>query len=271
MKHALAAALAALMLAGAPAMAQNMKTLPVNRLIDNPTAGILQKGTFDFDMCLYGEGGVLLALNMGMLDRLNLGASFGGVRIISDASPDWNGRPELALKYRLMDETVSWPAIVLGYAGQGHGRWLEKVDPDGDSTTVDVPVDRYEVKAKGFYAALGKNYLVGNMGLMGLHLGANVNPMENDDDAGLNVWIGVDKAVNDELSIIAEYDFAWDDVKTGLSSTKGFLNAGVRWALADRLSMELDFRDVLKNRKDVAMRPVNSVSREIRITYVEDF
>jgi len=253
------------------AQAQNMKTLPVNRLIDNPTAGILQKGTFDFDMSLYGDGGLLLALNMGMLDRLNLGASFGGVRIVSDESPDWNGRPELALKYRLIDETVAWPAIVLGYAGQGHGRWLEKVDPDGDSTTVDEPVDRYEVKAKGFYAALGKNYLVGNLGLMGVHMGVNNNPMENDDDAGLNVWVGVDKSINDELTLVSEYDFAWDDVKTGLSSSKGFLNAGLRWALADRLSIELDFRDVLKNRKNTPDRPVNSVSREIRITYVEDF
>jgi hypothetical protein len=260
--------LAALALVTGTAAAQNMKTLPLNRLIDNPTAGILQKGSFDFDMNLYADGGVLLAFGVGLLDRLNMGASFGGTRIISDQQPDWNGRPELALKYRLLDETVTWPALVLGYTGQGHGRWLKDAPVGGASTKT---IDRYEIKAKGFYAAVGKNYLVGNMGLMGLHAGANVNPMENDDDAGLSLWVGVDKAVNDEISAVAEYDFAWDDIRTGLSKSKGFLNLGGRWTFAERLSLELDFRDVLTNRKDIAGRPIDSVSREIRITYLESF
>jgi hypothetical protein len=263
-------ALAALVLGSGLAEAQNMKTLPVNRLIDNPTAGILQKGSFDFDMNLYAEGGVLISFGVGLLDRLNMGASFGGTQIISDQDPDWNGRPELALKYRLFDETVTWPALVLGYSGQGHGRWLKDVDADGDTLTSRT-IDRYEIKAKGFYGVAGKNYLVGNMGLMGLHLGANINPMENDDDAGLNMWLGVDKAINDEISAVVEYDFAWDDIRTGLSKSKGFLNLGGRWTFAERLSLEVDFRDVLTNRKDVGGRPVNSVSREIRITYMESF
>lgn len=258
--------LTVLALSAGLAAAQNMKTLPVNRLIDNPTAGILQKGSFDFDMNLYAEGGVLIAFGVGLLDRLNMGASFGGTQIISDQQPNWNGRPELALKYRLFDETVTWPALVLGYSGQGHGRWLDR-DLDGDGEKEN----RYEIKAKGFYGVAGKNYLVGNMGLLGMHLGANINPMENDDDAGLNVWFGADKAVNDEISAVAEYDFAWDDIRTGLSKNKGFLNLGARWTFAERLSLEVDFRDVLTNRKDLGGRPIDSVSREIRITYMESF
>ncbi|MFA7331772.1 MAG: hypothetical protein WC326_11945 [Candidatus Delongbacteria bacterium] len=265
----LAFGLAGLALLAGSAAAQNMKTLPINQLIDNPTGGILQKGDFSFDMNLYAEGGVLLAFGVGLLDRLNMGASFGGTRIISDQNPDWNGRPELALKYRLFDETVSWPALVLGYSGQGHGRWLKDAPADPDDPTRTV--DRYEIKAKGFYAAAGKNYLVGNMGLMGLHLGANVNPMENDDDAGLNMWFGVDKSINDEIMAVAEYDFAWDDIRTGLSKNKGFLNLGARWTFAERLSLEMDFRDVLTNRRDLTGRPVDSVSRELRITYMESF
>jgi len=261
-----ACGLAVLALLAGGAGAQDMKNLPINQLIDNPTAGILQKGDFSFDMNLYAEGGVLLAFGVGLLDRLNMGASFGGVGIISDRTPDWNGRPELALKYRLFDETVSWPALALGYSGQGKGRWLDK-DFNGDGEKDN----RYEVKAKGFYAVAGKNYLVGNMGLMGLHLGANVNPMENDDDAGLNLWLGVDKAINDEISAVVEYDFAWDDIKTGVSKNKGFLNLGARWTFAERLSLEVDFRDVLTNRKDLAGRPIDSVARELRITYMESF
>lgn len=261
---------AALLLGAGAALAQDLRELPVNRLIDNPTAGILARGSFDFEMTLYADGGVLVGFDVGLLERLNMGASFGGTNIVSDQDPDWNGRPELSLKYRAVDETVAWPAIAVGYSGQGHGRWLkgvpvDRANPAGEKT------DRYEVKAKGFYAVAGKNFTVGGFGLMGLHLGANVNPVENDDDQGLNLWLGVDKQINDELSAVAEYDLGMDDVRTGVSKDKGFLNLGVRWTFAERLSLEVDFKDILKNREDVLGRPVDSVSREIKITYIESF
>jgi len=262
--------LALLLLAAAAAQAQDLRTLPVNRLIDNPTAGILARGDYDFEMTLYADGGVLVGFDVGLLPRLNMGASFGGTRIVSDQTPDWNGRPELSLKYRLFDETVTWPALVLGYSGQGHGRWLEDAPVDPAQPTGAV-TDRYEVKAKGFYAVAGKNFTVGGFGLLGLHLGANVNPVENDDDQGLNLWLGVDKQINDELMAVAEYDLGLDDVRTGISKDVGFLNLGVRWTFAERLSLEVDFKDMLKNRRDLTGRPVDSVSREIKITYIESF
>jgi hypothetical protein len=254
--------------------AQDMKELPINRLIDNPTAGILAKGTFDFSMNLYKQGGVLVGFNVGLLDRLNMGASFGGTKIISDSTPDWNQRPELALKYRLVDETSAWPAIALGYDGQGHGVWVSKkaeLDYNNELQDMDESRERYQIKAKGFYATAGKNYIVSGFGRMGVHLGANVNPVEDEDDGGLNFWVGIDKEINDELSAVAEYDFARDDVRTGLSRGKGFMNLGLRWTFAERLSMEVDFKDVFKNHKGVYVGEDSSISREIKITYMENF
>jgi len=261
-----------LLIAGATlgAVAQDLKTMPLNRLIDNPTAGILQRGHFDFDMALYSQGGVLLSFSVGLLERMNMGASYGGTYIISDQKPEWNQRPELSLKYRLFDESVTWPAVVLGYSGQGRGLWIDEnsMDLNGDGTTDKHPA-RYEVKAKGFFAVAGKNFILGNLGLLGLHMGANINPVENDDDRGLNLWLGMDKEINNELTAVAEYDFAFDDAKTGLSKNMGFLNLGLRWTFAERLSIELDFKDVFQNREDLTGRSVNSVSREIKITYIE--
>jgi hypothetical protein len=254
----------------AGAVAQDLRTLPVNRLIDNPTAGLLARGTFDFEMTLYAEGGVLVGFNVGLLERLNMGASFGGTNIVSDQDPDWNGRPELSLKYRVVDESIAWPAILVGYSGQGRGRWLKDVPVDRMAPSGET-ADRYEVKAKGFYGVAGKNFTVGDFGLLGLHAGANLNPVENEDDRGLNLWLGLDKEINRELSAVAEYDLALDDVRTGLSRDKGFLNLGLRWTFAERLSLEVDFKDVLKNRRDLAGRPVDSVNREIKITYIESF
>jgi hypothetical protein len=256
--------LSILLLAASGVVAQDLKTLPTNSLIDNPTAGILDRGHFSFDMTLYTDGGLLFGFTVGLMDRLNMGASFGGTNIISDLEPDWNQRPELTLKYRIFDESVTFPALSIGYSGQGHGRWLND-DFGGDAKDAN----RYEIKAKGFYAAAGKNYIIGNMGMLGLHLGANINPVENDDDQGLNMWFGIDKEINDELTVVSEYDFAFNDVKTQLSGSKGFLNLGIRWTFAERLSIEVDFKDLLKNREDLTGRPVNSVYREIKITYIE--
>ncbi|MCA9782560.1 MAG: YjbH domain-containing protein [Calditrichaeota bacterium] len=255
-------------------LAQDMKELPINRLIDNPTAGILEKGTFDFSMTLYKQGGVLVGFNVGLLDRLNMGASFGGTKIISDSTPDWNQRPELALKYRLVDETHAWPAIALGYDGQGHGVWISEDAETGYNTDLQGASksrERYQIKAKGFYGTAGKNYVVSGFGKMGVHVGANVNPIEDKDDRGLNFWLGLDKEINDELSAVAEYDFALDDVHTGLSRSKGFMNLGARWTFAERLSLEVDFKDIFKNHKGVYAGEDNSINREIKITYMESF
>ncbi len=258
--------LALLLSIGFNAQAQDIKTLPINRLIDNPTAGILNRGTWDFDMVLYSNGGVLVGFDVGLLDRLNMGASFGGTNIVSDVKPEWNQRPELSLKYRVIDESVLWPAFAIGYNSQGHGRWIDDdVDNDGENE------NRYEYKGPGFFVVAGKNYILGNFGMLGLHTGVNFNSMENDDDRGMNFYVGMDKEVNNELSVLTEYNFGLDDVDTGLSRDKGFLNLGVRWTFAERLSIELDFKDVLKNRRDLEGRPVDNIAREIKITYVELF
>ena len=251
---------------GLSAQAQDMKTLPINRLIDNPTAGILNRGTWDFDMILYSSGGVLVGFNVGLLDRLNMGASFGGTNIVSDVKPDWNQRPELSLKYRVINESVTWPALAVGYNSQGHGQWIdEDIDGDGDDE------NRYEYKGPGFFVVAGKNYILGSFGMLGIHAGANFNGTENDDDRGVNLYLGADKEINNELAFISEYSLALNDVDTGLSRDKGFLNLGLRWTFAERLSIELDFKDILKNRRDLMGRPVDNVAREIKITYVEMF
>jgi hypothetical protein len=66
----------------------------------------------------------------------------------------------------------------------------------------------------------------------------------------LNLAIGVEKTIGSKVSLYAEYDFALNDNNPlSLGSGKGYLNFGVRWAIAEGFTVGLDLRDVLSNEK----------------------
>ena len=77
----------------------------------------------------------------------------------------------------------------------------------------------------------------------------------------------VEKGVNEEFSLFAEYDLALND-NTGKSigDGKGYLNAGLKWSFAGRLFIEFLWKDIAKN------NGFNEASsREIRLSYIEYF
>ena len=134
------------------------------RLIDSPTAGLTDKGRFGIDLRFFPNGGVSTQLHAGVLSRLTVGISFGGEQIIGDQDIDWYPRVEAAVKYRLIEENTSWPALVLGYETQGYGTHKN---------------DRYQIKSKGFLVVLSKNY-ISPLGQFGIHGGFNLS-RENRD------------------------------------------------------------------------------------------
>ena len=140
---------------------------------------------------------------------------------------------------------------------------------------------RYEQKAWGWYIAASKNWeLFGNLGL---HVGLNKNtwesdPVESDNpnavfkDKDLNLFFGIDKEINRSFSVILECDAAlndnqdkykFDDLAFGRG--KGFINAGLRWAVVPNILVEINFNDLQKNSK------ADYVNREIKIMYSESF
>ncbi len=224
------------------------------RLIDSPTAGLIDKGKFGVDLRLFSNGGVLGGLNAGVLKRLGIGVSFGGEQIIGDRNIEWYPRLEVALRYRLIEENKDLPAFVLGYETQGYGSHRNQ---------------RYRIKSKGPFLVLSKNYL-SDLGQFGLHGGVNLSREDADGDGDLSGWVGVDKGIkgiNEDLSLIAEYDLGLnDDGDTSLGLGKGYLNLGVRGALAPQLVIGFYLKNALGN-GDGAPGP----SRELAVLYTEEF
>lgn len=224
------------------------------KLVDCPTAGLLPKGSFDLEVRAYSGGGLLAKASVGLTDRLAMGLSFGGGNIIGAGKITWNPRPEAQIKYRLFEESPLWPAVAIGFDSQGYGSY-------SDSS------ERYEIKSKGVYGVLSKNYHLGGRPL-GLHFGVYYSFEKKDGDDDPSFFLGLDKGLNEELSLVAEYDLALnDDRQNGVFGTgNGYLNLGIRWNIERRFFFELDLRNLTDN-----IENLSGFARELRIVTLQFF
>ncbi len=235
-------------------LAQEVSVFPQpTDLITVPTAGIMPRGAYMIGLNFYHNGGVVGGISSGISNKFMFGISFGGFGIIGNDEITWNKQPGVQIKYRLVDESMAAPALLIGFNSRGYGSYIDSLD-------------RYENKAKGFYAVCSKNFqLLGNFGL---HGGINYNPIEiKDGDKDPSFFVGLDKDINSELSVVLEYDAALNDnEKNVISLGKGYLNAGIRWSFAQNFHFELDFNNILLNHDKVEF-----VNREFKLTFIEFF
>jgi len=231
-----------------------VRTLQPRRLVDCPTAGLLPRASFDFDIRIYPEGGVIFGLDIGLMKRFMVGMSFGGENVIGEGEPDWNPRIEFAAKYRLINESWSLPAFVIGYDSQGDGAY-------------DDSLDRYTYKSKGFYAVMSKGYAMGEIPV-GFHGGINYSLENDDEDKDISLFFGADLMIGDNLGLVAEYDLGSNDDKAKelFGQGYGYLNIGVQWIFSERLFLQFNLKNLLLNRKDVS-----TWGRGFRIVYFESF
>ena len=255
-------------------------------LVSIPTSGTLPKGSFTIETLLTKNGGMVPKLLVGLNDNFSIGMSFGVQKFIGENRPERNKEtPEVQVKYRIFEETQSTPAFLVGLDTQGYGPYISNAtyktglidDPETDENEAEgiKEINRYEQKAWGIYVVLSKNWnLLGNLGF---HIGLNKNTFEiNDNDSDLNLFFGIDKELNRSFSLLLEYNAAINDgneytyvddqtinnitVGKGL----GFLNAGLRWNIAENLLIEINLKDINLNRDDFA-------NREIKIMYSQRF
>lgn len=225
-------------------MVNMISAYELNTLIDSPTAGILQKGEAEIYAKLYKNDGFILGTKVGLFPRFMFGVYYGAEKIVGNEDPEWHDRVEFNAKFRIIDEDSNFPAIALGYDSQGHGNYHKDAE-------------RYDIKSKGFYGVLSKNYLF--LGNLGFHLGANYSLESKDNDDELNFFVGFDKSIGEVLVFICEYDLAWndndkwheqpfDEAIKGLGY--GYLNACLDLHFTESLILKVSFYDLLENRPD---------------------
>jgi hypothetical protein len=224
------------------------------RLIDNPTAGTLRRGTFDTELRAFPDGGMLGILQIGLANAWTVGIGYGGTDIIASNAPDWNPRLQFTTKFQIIGETITLPGVAIGYEDVGFGRWIDSLD-------------RYQVKSKGFYAVASKAYRGAGF-TSAVHAGVNFSREADDKDEDINFFFGTDVRFDNNLGLVAEYDMALNDDRKPYAQGAGYgyLNAGARWVMLDRIQMEFNLKDITSNR-----RHTSSIGRELRLIYVESF
>lgn len=226
------------------------------KLVDFPTAATLPRASFDVELDAYSAGGILSYINIGLHNKFMIGISYGGERILGDRKPEWHDRPDYLVKVRLIDESLTFPAIAVGFESQGTGIYNDSLE-------------RYQFKAPGFYVVVSKGYRTYNW-VSGLHAGINLNTIEDnkDNDDDLSFFGGFDITFNNNLSLVGEYQAALND--DGDSSPygrgRGYLNMGVMWTFSDQMQLGAILKDLLNN-----TRVSRSITRELRIVYTERF
>ncbi|MFQ5709273.1 MAG: hypothetical protein ACE5HO_17590 [bacterium] len=221
-------------------------------LIDVPTAATLDRGSFDINLRMFANGGLLGAVAVGITPRFMFGLSYGGENVIGAGDVNWNPAPGIQARVRLLDESFATPAVTIGFDSQGYGAY-------------DDALNRYRIKSKGFFVALSKNYPF--LFNLGLHGGLNLSLENDDNDKDLNLFLGADLSFSREFRFMLEYDLARNDDSTqAFGSGDGYLNAGVQWIFSDRLFLEFYLKNILENGQRLS-----DVSRVFKIGYLEYF
>jgi hypothetical protein len=223
------------------------KTEP-RSLIDIPTAGLLRGGEKSFQVDFYRADGLQAAFNYGITDRLLFGLAYGGTRIIGTSPPEWNEVPGFLVKVRVLEESASFPALVIGFDSEGAEGYI------GDR-------DRFTIKSPGLYLVMSKNYDAS--GFLGFHGGCNYSLEKSDGDKDLNLFFGIDKTLGSFLSLIAEYSAGFNDNGArSLSRGRGYLNAGIAASPGAGISIALHFKDLFENQPHEGF-----ANRTLRIDY----
>ena len=221
-------------------------------LVDMPTAGMPDKSTLVLDVDFYREGGLLFGISVGVFDRLSVGVSYGGSRIIGSGSPTMHPLPGVNLRLRILEEGPLFPALTLGFDSQGKDGYLKELD-------------RYRVKSPGLFVAASKNYSF--LGYLSIHGGANYSLERADGDRDVNVFTGVEKTLGPVLSAVLEYNFATNDNSAeAVGKGWGYINAAIRLMLGSGLTVSFNLKDIVKNGPEVTV-----ANRTISLEYARAF
>ena len=236
--------------------------IPIN-LIDTPTANILtedrgidQKSIkyFHLSLRVYKQGGMIGGISVGLTRHMMFGVSYGGEKVIGEGEVVWNPSPGIHFRYKIFSETNNLPTFALGFNSQGYGSY-------------DEEKARYDKKSPGLFVVASKNYATALL-RSGLHGGISYSTENKSSDKDMNLFVGAHFILEDELSVLWEYDFGTNDNdELSYGSGKGYMNIAIRWLFVNQLILEFSVKNLLKNRKDENGETIPYTTRELKIIY----
>jgi len=203
-------------------------------IVDCPTAGVLPKNSVGMRTVFSNYGTVSVNLSIAPWQDLNLGLSYSGNNIIGNGVMDFQGIPGFNVSYRMFNEKINSPALLIGINTQGSGSFYKNLD-------------RFDNFSQGLYIVGSKNYTWANQWLA-FHAGLSFSFEPKAKDRLPNVWFGIEQSVGPRISLNLEYNATIND-NEAFTNKIGYLNTSLRLAVTKGTTIELQCRDLLKNSK----------------------
>ncbi len=193
---------------------------------DVPTAYRPPRGSYEMNLRIQKEGGLLLKMETSITDYLSIGISYGGINIIGMEDPEFYPLPGVHFKYMAVYEGRFFPALSIGISTQGFDRYLDETD-------------RYEIKSKGAFIALSKSFY--GMGGIILNGGADYTFERKDVENGLDIFSSVQFFFAPEFSVFSDFSFGFNDDY----NENGLFNIGAEFSFEDLFFLKISLRNIL--------------------------
>lgn len=186
-------------------------------IMDSPTTGILNYGSYDVSFRFFNGGSIQTRLDFGVFKFMYVGVAWE----LDDFVGNENctvAIPALSVKFKLFEGNMTWPSLAFGYDGQGYF-----YDRDFD--------DDYIQRGRGVYLVAGRE-----MFLEGLNMNLGLN-MNNFDEPEVHAFVNaIIPFVKDAFFFMAEYDNMgyFPDAR---------LNFGLRLTLTEVVDIDFMMRD----------------------------
>jgi hypothetical protein len=218
------------------------------QMVDLPTAHTIPRAAYTAGARMGPHGSFVGGIRIGITDYLNVGVSYGARNVIGTGELDWEDRVEFDFKVRLADEEDGVLGLAVGLDSRGYG------DQRGDGT--------FEKASPGIFAVASKTLPFSEhwQGHAGISRTLEL------DRARPSLFAGVSGRFSQEFSVITEYQINVGDESGEASSEVGYLNAGLRWFLAERVQLDFMFRNLLGSEDSAELS-----SRSIAITFYDSF
>jgi hypothetical protein len=219
-------------------------------VIDTPTTGMLDYGSYDLNFRLFSGGGILTRMDFGVFRMVNLGLGWEVQKAIGSDNVSSSDKisaspPALYVKVRPFEGGIVLPALVIGYDGQGYFYDKDKAE--------------FSQKEKGIFVAIGRELLFPGFNLT---IGGNIADFKNNSVTGFaNLLINLE----DKFNFLAEYDNIQNDI------SQNRLNIGFRFFVNKDLSIDLAGRYIGNNTDINNAGSLIANERIIRINYVGKF
>ncbi len=198
-------------------------------LVELPNAGLYNKGTTTLRTDFFSLGALRFSLNLCPFQNTMVTFS----TLLHDIDNFHLKYLALYFKYRIVEESVGFPAVAVGLASSNFASKPNRYYP-------------LENWAPGIIL-VGSKAFSNFIGIFDIHFGLNYSFEIEDSNNSLLIYSGLSQQFFKIARTNLEFSICYDERTTGGLKNKGFLNFSVDFLVSSNMKIGVAYRDLLGN------------------------